>query len=256
MTTISALGLVLLVLMVAVGGRQGWTAFLSLLINFFLLFLALFLVAVHVAPMLVTLVVGVCILAVTIFMGEEDLQTTVTAFWASVVVLLVLLVLIYGVESWALVQGFGLEDSDNLEGMSTMIGISYLKVAVATTTLATLGAIAEAAMAVAAGLGELLRGHQDLPDSQLLKSGMGIGRQIIGTTLNTLFFGFVGGLLALFIWFGGLHYSLGTVVNNKIFVAQMIEVLISFLAVILTVPATTTIMIWRRRQLDKRGASK
>lgn len=256
MTTITALGLVLLGLMVAVGGRQGWTAFLSLLLNFCLLFLALFLIAVHVAPMLVTLLVGICILAVTIFMGEDDLQTTVTAFFAAVCVLLVLIALIYGVESWALVQGFGLEDSDDLEGMSTMIGISYLKVAIATTTLATLGAIAEAAMAVAAGLSELLHSHADLADARLLVSGMGIGQQIIGTTLNTLFFGFVGGLLALFIWFGGLHYSLGTIMNNKIFVAQMIEVLISFLAVILTVPATTIIMIWRRRRGNQDAPKK
>ncbi|MCH1928324.1 YibE/F family protein, partial [Shewanella sp. C31] len=69
---------------------------------------------------------GVIILAITIFMGEDDLRTTVTAFWASVVVLLVLVVLIYLVEHWAMAQGFGLEDSDDLEGMSTAIGISYL----------------------------------------------------------------------------------------------------------------------------------
>ena len=252
MSSITALGLVLMLLMIAVGGRQGWSAFLSLLLNFGFLFFAIILIAFHVPPMMVTLMTGVIILAITIFMGEDDLRTTVTAFWASVVVLLVLVVLIYLVEHWAMAQGFGLEDSDDLEGMSTAIGISYLKVIITTATLSTLGAIAEAAMAIAAGLTEILVEHPDLSDNRLMQSGMEIGKQIIGTTLNTLFFGFFGGLLALFIWFAGLNYSFGTIVNDKIFVSEIIAVLISFIAVIVTVPASTMIMIWQKhRGIDK-----
>lgn len=48
MTTITGLGLVLLILMVLVGGKQGWTAFLSLLLNFGFLYFAIILVAFHV----------------------------------------------------------------------------------------------------------------------------------------------------------------------------------------------------------------
>lgn len=246
MSTITALGLVLLVLMVLVGGKQGWKAFLSLLLNFGFLYFAIILIAFHVPPLFVTVTTGIIILAVTIFMGEDDLRTTVTAFYASLIVTAVLILLIFLVEHWALVQGFGTEDSDDLEGMSILIGISYFKVLITVTTLSTLGAIAEAAMAIAAGLTEILTNHPDVSDQQLLRSGMAIGRQIIGTTLNTLFFGFFGGFLALFIWFAGLHYSLGTIMNNKIFVAEMIEVLISFIGVLLTVPTTAWIMTKRR----------
>lgn len=249
MSTITALGLVLLALMVLVGGKQGWTAFLSLLLNFGFLYFAIVLIAFHVPPLFVTITTGVIILAVTIFMGEDDLRTTVTAFYASLIVTAVLVGLIFLVEHWALVQGFGTEDSDDLEGMSILIGISYFKVLITVTTLSTLGAIAEAAMAIAAGLTEILTTHLDTSDRQLLHSGMAIGRQIIGTTFNTLFFGFFGGFLALFIWFAGLHYSLGTIMNNKIFVAEMIEILISFLGVLLTVPTTAWIMTKRRNKI-------
>lgn len=249
MSTITALGLVLLVLMVLVGGKQGWTAFLSLLLNFGFLYFAIILIAFHVPPLFVTVTTGIIILAVTIFMGEDDLRTTVTAFYASLIVTAVLILLIFLVEHWALVQGFGTEDSDDLEGMSILIGISYFKVLITVTTLSTLGAIAEAAMAIAAGLTEILTNHPDVSDQQLLRSGMAIGRQIIGTTLNTLFFGFFGGFLALFIWFAGLHYSLGTIMNNKIFVAEMIEILVSFLGVLLTVPTTAWIMTKRRNKV-------
>ena len=249
MSTITALGLVLMILMILVGGKQGWTSFLSLLLNFGFLYFAIVLIAFHVPPLFVTLTTGTIILAVTIFMGEDDLKTTVTAFYASLIVMGILLLLIIGVEHWAMVQGFGPEDSEDLEGMSILIGISYLKVAVTTTILSTLGAIAEAAMAVSAGLTEVLNAHPDISTAQIMKSGMAIGGQIIGTTFNTLFFGFFGGFLALFIWFAGLHYSFGTIMNNKIFVAEMIMVLTSFIGVLLTVPITAWIMGLRKKTI-------
>lgn len=249
MSTITALGLVLMILMILVGGKQGWVSFLSLLLNFGFLYFAIVLIAFHVPPMFVTLTTGTIILAVTIFMGEDDLRTTVTAFYASLIVMAILLVLIVGVEHWAMVQGFGAEDSEDLEGMSILIGISYLKVAVTETILSTLGAIAEAAMAIAAGLTEILEVHPDLTTRQVMDNGMSIGGQIIGTTFNTLFFGFFGGFLALFIWFMGLNYSLGTIMNNKIFIAELISVLISFVGVLLTVPITSWIMAMRKQSV-------
>ena len=181
MTTITGLGLVLLILMVLVGGKQGWTAFLSLLLNFGFLYFAIILVAFHVPPLFVTVTIGITILAITIFMGEDDLRTTVTAFYASFIVVCLILVLIFIIEHWAMVQGFGTEDSDELEGMSTLIGISYFKVSVTTTILSSLGAIAEAAMAISSGLTEILENHPERTNRQLIHSGMAIGQQIIGT---------------------------------------------------------------------------
>lgn len=248
MSTISALGLVLLILMVLVGGKQGWKAFLSLILNFGFLFMAVILMAFHLPPLAVTLITGVIILAITIFMGEDDLLTSQTAFYASLIVLVILVLLIIPVEHLAMVQGFGEEDSDDLEGMSILIGINFLKIAVTTTVLSTLGAIAEAAMAIAAGLDEIIQQHPKTTAKELFNNGISVGKQIIGTTFNTLFFGFFGGFLALFIWFSGLHYSFGEIMNNKIFVAELIMVLVSFVGVILTVPITAFVM-GKRQQL-------
>ncbi len=94
MSTINVLGLVLLVLMLIVGGRQGWLSFLSLLVNFGLFFLALILVDFHVPPLAVTLGLSVCILAVTIFMGTNDLEVARAAFFAAFVIFICLLSLV------------------------------------------------------------------------------------------------------------------------------------------------------------------
>ena len=248
MTTITALGLTLLILMVIIGGKQGWKAFMSLVLNFGLLFFSVILIAFHVPPMFVTVSVGIVILAITIFMGDDDLLTSQTAFYASLIVMAILLIIIVPVEHWAMVQGFGAEDSDALEGMSLYIGMDFLKISVTTTILSTLGAIAEASIAISAGLSEVLEQHPDLSNSSLMANGISIGESILGTTFNTLFFGFFGGFLALFIWFMGLNYSFGEIMNNKIFVSELIMIFVSFIGVIITIPLTTLVMTRQRHK--------
>ncbi|GAA3607620.1 YibE/F family protein [Secundilactobacillus similis] len=257
MGTITALGLVLLVCMVAVGGGQGFQAFLSLLFNFGALFFAMVLMAFHFSPVLVTLVTSIIVLAMTIFLGGSDSDSTMVAFYASIVVLLLLVALIIPVEHWAQIQGFGQEDSEDLEGMSTILGINYLEIAMSTAILSTLGAIAEAAIAISAGLAEILAQHPKISLKNLQGAGFKVGSQIIGTTFNTLFFGFFGGFLALFIWFAGVHYSIGDIINDKIFVSEILMVLFSMLSVIATIPLTTWAMVGfetrRRKSAERSG---
>lgn len=252
MSTIMALSLVLLAVMVLVGGRKGALAFLSLWLNFGCLFLAIVLISVHFSPLLVTLILGILMLALTIFVGQDDLMTTQTAFFAAVLVLLILLALIVPVEHWAAVQGFGMEDSDELEGLSLLVGINFVKVSIATAVLSTLGAIAEAAMAISAGLSELIQQHPTIETRALFTAGMHVGQQIIGTTFNTLFFGFFGGFLGLFIWFADLQYTWGELLNNKVLDAELILVLFSLISVILTVPMTTWVMAQQLQIMRKK----
>lgn len=249
MGTITALGLVLLVSMVLVSGKQGVQAFLSLLFNFGALFFAIVLMAFHLNPIVVTLVTSIIVLAMTIFLGVSDDYSTEVAFYASLIVLVVLVLVIVPVEHWAQIQGFGQEDSEDLEGMSNVLGINYLQVAMATAIFSTLGAIAEAAIAISAGLAEILEQHPKIELKNLQGAGLRIGKQIIGTTFNTLFFGFFGGFLALFIWFASVHYSLGEILNDRIFVGQILMVLFSMISVIATIPLTTSAMMLRVRRM-------
>lgn len=239
MNTMTGLVIALLGLMVLVGGKQGVTNFLALAINTVLMIIAVVLMAGGFSPVAVAFVIGLLVLATTIFMSTNRSQVAGPAFVASLLVMAgVLIVVFLGV--WlSQTSGFGQEDSEELEGFSVYIGVSFQQLMIATGLLGTLGAIAEAACAVAAGVIEL--GVAATP------SGLReIETTIIGTAMNTLFFGFFGGFSALFIWFAQLKYPLWQILNNQIFVGELLQVLFSVIAVILTVP--TTLWIVRRRQ--------
>ncbi len=251
MGTITVLWLVLLILMVSVGGSQGISSYLGLLINFGILFISVVLMAFHFSPIIVTLVSSIILLSITIFWSNASDNASSSAFFAALVILLILVAIILPIENWAKVGGFGLEDSDELEGLSTLVGIDFTAVAVSTAILSSLGAIAEAAIAIASGLDEIISQHSAILPKQLFFDGTIIGRQIIGTAVNTLFFGFFGSSLALFMWFKGLNYSLGTIINDKVFAGELIAIMVAFIGVVLTIPITTLIMSIRLHNKQK-----
>ncbi|MFT8401137.1 MAG: YibE/F family protein [Lentilactobacillus diolivorans] len=242
MGAITALGIVLLVLMMIVGGKQGITSFLSMVVNFGILFFSIVLIAFHMPPILVAVVASAILLAITIFWSDASDNASVTAFEASVIILILLIAIIIPIEYWAQVGGFGLEDSEELEGLSTYVGIDFTKIAIATAILSSLGAIAEAAIAIASGLDEIITQHELIRSDQLYVDGIVIGKQIIGTAVNTLFFGFFGSSLGLFIWFYSLNYSFGEILNDKVFAAELIAIVVSLIGVVTTIPITTWIM--------------
>ena len=244
MNAILALALVLVVMMFIVGGKQGLANFFALAANALLMILVVILMASGFNPIIVAVIFGLIILAATIFLSTNQLNVAWPAFVSALLIMMLLVGLILVVMTLSQTAGFGPEDSESLEGFSVYIGVSFPHILIATTLLGTLGAIAEAAIAVAAGMDEI----KDQASSAGIKQ---MGHEIIGTALNTLFFGFFGGFSSLFIWFASLRYPFSQVINNKIFVGELLQVLISVIAVILTVPMTTWVVATRHAHRRK-----
>ncbi|MCC3236457.1 YibE/F family protein, partial [Pediococcus acidilactici] len=81
--------IILAVLMVIVGGATGLRAFLSIILNFAVLFVNIALISWGFPALTVTIISSLVILAITIFMGSDDDQITQNAFYSSVLVLVV-----------------------------------------------------------------------------------------------------------------------------------------------------------------------
>ncbi len=238
METISILTVILALLMVFIGGRQGFSAFFSVILNMGILFITILLIAAGFPPLWTASFSGICILAITIYMGSRDEKAADTAFFATLCVMIVMLLLIIPLDHLVQVKGFANEQSEEIEAFNLHVGVNFEQIAVATTVLSTLGAIAEAAIAIASGLNEVIVQDPHIERTKLYESGKNIGFQIMGMTFNTLFFGMFGGDLALFILLNKLQNSFGFYLNSKIFVSECMFVLYSAMAVILVILVT------------------
>ncbi|WP_010304672.1 YibE/F family protein [Kurthia senegalensis] len=242
MNAIVVLALILFVLMFAIGGKKGIRSFIALFLNFIVVIVLLFFMNVpSLNPIVVTLIACIVISWINLFFINKINKKTQTAFVASIISTLVLVGVITFISQFALIQGFGEEETEELGAYSLYVGVDFMKIAISVIIMSTIGAITDAAIAISSPMQEMYSHQPTIDRKALFRFGMSIGRDIIGTSMNTLFFAFIGSYLALLIWFKDLHYSFGDIVNSKIFSGEVITICCSGLGVVLVIPITSWI---------------
>ena len=99
--------------------------------------------------------------------------------------------------------------------------------------------IIDVAISISSPLYEIHKQHLAISKKDLFSIGMKIGKDILGTSANTLFFAFFGGYMALLIMYKDHSYSLGEIANSKIFSAEIITILCAGIGVALIIPITS-----------------
>lgn len=242
MNVLVLLASILFILMVWIGGKKGARSFFAIFMNFgVLLFAIFFMQNPSNDPYIVTLIACTVISYITLFYINEVNGTTKTAFLSTIITIVIVLFFIVIVTDSAMIQGFGEEEIEELSIFSLYIGVDFLKIGVSVIIMSTIGAIIDTAMAIASPMREMFHHHPSSSKKDLFKFGISIGKDILGTSANTLFFAFFGGYLALLIWFKDLSYSFGEIVNSKIFSAEMITIFCAGTGVALVIPITALI---------------
>ncbi|MFP8644610.1 YibE/F family protein [Priestia aryabhattai] len=242
MNALVILSLILLVLMILIGGYRGMRSFISLFLNFGVLMFTIFLMlGPQMNPVIITLISCAIISCINLFFINNVDQKTGTAFLSTIVTIVLLIVLIEVIVNVSMIQGYGEEETEELAVFSLFVGIDYVKIGASVMIISTIGAITEVAISITSSMGETMKHHPSISRKDLFLSGMRIGKDILGTDTNTLFFAFFGGYLALLIWFKDLHYSIGAIVNSKIFGAEMMTIFFAGIGVALIIPITAWI---------------
>lgn len=243
----------LFVFMAIIGGRKGIRSFIALFLNFGVIIITLFFMNdPTINPVYLTLIACVFISCINLFYINEVNWTTKTAFLATILTTIVLVILISLITNSAMIQGFGEEETEEMGMFSFYIGLDFVKIAVSVIIMSTIGAITDAAIAIASPMREMHYHHPNIDRKELFRFGLSIGRDILGTSTNTLFFAFFGGYLALLIWFKDLSYSLGEIVNSKVFSSELITICCAAIGVTLVIPITAYITAYFlvRKQAD------
>ncbi|QOR67838.1 YibE/F family protein [Cytobacillus suaedae] len=242
MNTLFLLAAILFILMTLIGGRKGVRSFLAIFFNFGVLIVIIFIMNdPDVNLMILTLVACTIISCINLFYINGFNSKTKTAFISTIITTAILLFFIVIITEKAMIQGFGEEEIVELSMFSLYIGIDFVKIASSVIIMSTIGAITDTAIAISSPMREIHFHHPSISRKDLFVSGLSIGRDILGTSTNTLFFAFFGGYLGLLIWFKILSYSLGEIVNSKIFSAEMITILCAGIAVTMVIPITSWI---------------
>ncbi|MBU9674045.1 YibE/F family protein [Planococcus sp. CP5-4] len=242
MNVLILLAFMLCMAMVMIGGKKGAISFVSLFINFLVLLFTVYMMNdPGNDPILWVIIACVIISCVNLFFINGINTTTLAAFLSTVATMIVLLLFILFLTDLTMINGFGAEEIDELSLLSLYIGISFVELAAAVIIISTIGAITDISISISSPMREFHLHNPRMSRSDLVHAGFAIGRDLLGTSTNTLFFAFFGSYLALLIWFKDLSYSLGDIINSKIFAAEMITILCAGIGIALVIPIASWI---------------
>ncbi len=236
---ISILSLILLILLVAVGRMKGLKNFLCFYLNYFLMMIYIMLMGYGINSIFLSFLSCIIVAATTLFIVNGDNIKTRSAFKSVVLVLVIMFVIIFFIGNMANISGFSSEYAETIGIYNKDIGYSMKDLIIGVVLLCTIGTVIDTALSVSTALNEVHINNPSLDMDGLFRSGMNVGRDILSTTINTLLFAFLGGLVAFFIWHQA--ESLPIVLNGKAIAQDLFELLSCLTASVLVIPITSYI---------------
>jgi len=234
--------LVFLALMIAVGRRKGFDAFIALLFSLvFILNVSLPMLYSGASAVWVGLLTVVSATAVTMLMIHG---VTKQCGWAVISTLIGELIacLIFSIFAAMFnISGFQTSDAQSLLLVTRHTGLDVYHLLLCGMMISSLGAVMDVAVSILSSLREVSLAMKQPDGKKLFTSGISIGRDVIGTMANTLIFAFVGGSLTSMLVFYSHGVQASQLLSSDYLAIELTQGLCSTMAVILTVPAASLI---------------
>lgn len=233
--------IILFLLMIYIDKKRGLKLFLSLILNFIVLMVIFYLIALGLNPIICSLIGCLIISYIILYYVNEKNIKTESSLKSIVIVLIILAILIFLMTYLSRIAGFGYESYEEINMFSYDIRIDYTNIAISMILISLIGATVDASIAISSALYEVYENNKGLDKKELFKSGMNIGKDILCTTTNTLMFAFLGDFMTLLIWFYGGGYTFLEIINAKTFVAEIIKIMFSAIGCLIVIPITAYI---------------
>lgn len=238
------LTVILFVLMILIGEERGVSSVLTLIGNVIGLIFCISLIRSGMQVFFAVFLCGILFAMLTLFVQNGINRKTVSALVSVLVVMLGLMFFMAWLLRSAHLGGYSEIEiqSDIPAFMNNKVNISAYEVMTAVVLFGLLGAIMDTALAISTAVYEVYQNNRELGFAELFKSGGRVGRDILGTTVNTLFFAGIGESLLLFMMFVRQNYGVVQLLNSKAFVQQLFVIAFSNIGCMMIIPVASVIV--------------
>ena len=139
------------------------------------------------------------------------------------------------------ISGASLEEVESLELISYYTGLNISGVLIASVLVSSLGAVMDVAVSMCASLYEIRSVNPKITPKELFRSGMNIGKDMIGTMTNTLILAFAGSALAPMLLFIAIGTQFHQLISSNFLALEIASGISGSMAVVLTVPISAAI---------------
>lgn len=122
--------------------------------------------------------------------------------------------------------------------------INLKAITFAAILIGAIGAIMDVAISLSSALYEVKEKAPDTPVNEIFRSGLTIGRDMMGTMANTLVLAYIGSSLSLVLLLIAYRTSWLGLFNRELIVAEILQTLSGSIGILFTIPLTSLICAW------------
>lgn len=152
-------------------------------------------------------------------------------------------------------SGINTNEAEEMIALSDAIPIQVPELLFAGIIVSALGAIMDMGMSISSSIFEIRSVRPELTAGELYRSGMNVGRDVIGTMTNTLILAFAGSSLTVIIIIALYYLPYLRLINLNLLGLEIIQGLSGSIGMILTVPVTAACAAFLASRLKALQAS-
>lgn len=236
---------IFLLLICVIGGKNGVKSVIGLVFTFVAIFMIYIpLIYRGFSPFWAAVIITIITTIVTMYLISGIAVKTLCAILGTVIG-----VLLAGLSAWlfgrvADIDGYNVSNIETLAYVGQITNIQIGGLLFSGILIASLGAVMDVAMSVSSAISEIHDKAPQLGCLELFKSGMNVGRDMMGTMSNTLILAFVGSAVSELVINYAYNLPFRQIINSYNIGSEIMQGVSGSIGVILTVPAVAVVTAW------------
>lgn len=229
-------------LVLIIGKSKGLKAIISLSLTVAsIIFILLPQILKGVDPVPLSIIISIGVTIITIFLVGGINSKSISAIIGTSFGVIIAGVISYIVGTKAHLTGLSAEEATMLLYIPQEVSFNFRSLLFSGIILGSLGAVMDVGMSIASSIDEIYKANKDISMKALFNSGMNVGKDIMGTMINTLILAYAGTSIPLLLVFMAYETSLTKVFNLDVIATEIVRSLSGSIGLILTIPITALI---------------
>lgn len=234
-------GLFLLMLWI-IGGKKGSKSAIGLVFTFIcIIYLFLPMLYKGYSPFLSAVIVIILITIVSLYLIDGITKKSISAMIGTIIGVIIAGICAAGFGYVAKISGYNVSEVEELVFVANNTELKVGGILFSAILIASLGAVMDVSMSISSTLTEIYNHNKNIGRVELFKSGINVGRDMMGTMSNTLILAFTGGSINTLILNYAYALKHNQIINMYEIGIEIMQGVSGSIAIILSVPLVSII---------------
>ncbi len=228
--------------LIIVGGKQGAKTILTLILTGFLILEVMIpLILEGLNPVVVSITIAFIIISASLLIISGHNRKTYSAILGTLGGVFIAGLLAMLMTHLTRLTGLSGDEAKMLVHIPQNISFDYPQLLFAGMIIGAMGAILDVGMSISSAMDEIQLNNPAITTKNLIKSGLKIGRDIMGTMSNTLILAYTGASLPLLLVLIAYDIPLVRIINVDSISTEIVRILAGSIGLIYAIPLTSIV---------------